>query len=135
MADYVMTDDVVRKLDEAFLYGLTDRQACQFAEIPYSTFTSWLERNEEYRTKKEMLKENPKIRAKINVVKSILKGDLYDSKWYLERTDKEFNPKSQVDVGNKDGESFKTESTTDLSKLSVEELINLESIIRKASES
>ena len=127
----VMTDNVIRKLDEAFMYGLSDRQACLYAEIPYSTFTSWLEKNEDYRTKKELLKENPKLRAKINVAKSIGNGDLYDSRWLLERTDKDFNPKTQI--GNIEGETFKTETTTDLSKLSVEELINLESIIRKAS--
>jgi hypothetical protein len=44
-----------------------------------------------------------------------------------------FKDKLDVDIGNKDGESFKTESKADLSKLSVEELKNLAGIIRKAS--
>lgn len=102
----VMTDEVVQKLDEAFLYGLSDRQACLYAGINYSTFTEWIKRNPDYCTKKETLKENPKLRAKINIAKSISEGNLFDSKWYLEKTDKEFTNKQEIDLGNKDDKPF-----------------------------
>lgn len=128
-----ITEDKLRKLDFYFAKGLTDAQACLLAEIAPSTLYLYCKENPEYSERKESLKESPKIKAKINIAESIEGGNLYDSRWYLERTDKEFNPKSQVDVGNKDGETFKTESKTDLSKLSVEELRNLAGIIRKAS--
>lgn len=42
-----------------------------------------------------------KGRAKLNVVKQIEDGNVKDSKWLLERTDEDFNPKQNINVGGK----------------------------------
>lgn len=103
MPKETMTEDVVRKLDEAFLKGLSDRQACLDVGIPYSTFTSWIERNDWYRSRKEDLKENPKLLAKKNIYKALKEGDLETSKWYAERKMKDdgFSTRQELEHSGK----------------------------------
>lgn len=94
-----MNQSMVRKLDEAFMQGMSDREACLYCGIAYSTFTSWLENNPDYRIKKELLKDQPKMKAKHNISKSINNGDINTSKWYLERRSKEeFGTKEEIDT-------------------------------------
>lgn len=117
MAEFVMTESTVRKLDEAFMMGFSDREACMYVGIPYSTFTSWLERHEDYRTKKEDLKSHPKILVKKNIYGALKEGDLDTSKWYADRKMKDdgFTTKQEIDanLGNKDGQPFKTTNMTE----------------------
>lgn len=118
----VMTEDTLRKLEEAFLMGLTDIEACLYANIGQSTLYDYCRDNTEFSERKEMLKQQPKIKAKINLTKSIDNGDLYDSRWYLERKAKEeFSTKQEIDnnIGNKDNKPF------ELSNLSVEQIKEL----------
>ena len=121
----VMTDAVVRKFDEAFMMGLSDRQACVYVGIPYSTFTTWLERNESYRTKKEELKENPKIWTKLNIVKALKEGDLETSKWYAERKmkDEGFNTRQELETKNTNENVNKNIDLTHLSTEEIKELL------------
>jgi hypothetical protein len=118
----VMTDEVVRKLEEGFCAGLTDEQACLYADISKPTLYDYCNKYPEFSNRKEILKEQPLIRAKLNVTKNINSGDLTDSKWYLERKGKkEFSLRTENDlnIGNKDNKPF------ELSNLSVEQIKEL----------
>lgn len=94
-----ITESVVNKLEEGFAMGFTDSEACLYADISRQTFYDYLKKNPEFADRKEHLKDQPKMKAKINIVKSIQKGDVTDSKWYAERKSKdEFSLKEITEV-------------------------------------
>lgn len=54
-----MTDNTVKKLEEAFLMGCSDVEACLFADISKQTLYNYQEANPEFVDRKESLKSNP----------------------------------------------------------------------------
>ena len=93
----VMTEEVLRKLEYAFMRGLTDVEACLYADIGTTTLYNYCEENPEFRDRKEMLKEQVKTQAKLNVAEAIDNKDIDISKWYLERKAKdEFSTKQEI---------------------------------------
>lgn len=98
----VMTDEVLEKLKQAFLWGCSDREACLYAEIDPQTLYNYQTDNPDYSSKKQMWKENPILKARAVVVKAMESGDKDASKWYLERKLKaEFA--TRVESTGKDG--------------------------------
>lgn len=81
----VMTESTINKLEQGFMLGLTDREACLYADISHQTLYDYCKKYPEFTDRKEMLKEQPKMRAKMNIANDIDKGDISTSKWYLER--------------------------------------------------
>jgi len=95
----VFTEDVLSKLKEAFLKGYSDTEACLYAEIGLSTLYSYQKDNPEYVDKKNIWKENQKIKAKNVINDALEKKDRDVAKWYLERKSKdEFSEKKNIDV-------------------------------------
>jgi len=93
-----MTESTVKKLEEAFLEGMNDSQACLIADISRNTFYNYCDDNPEFNDRKEILKQQPKITAKKNIRNALKAGDKDISKWLLEKTEEEFNPKIHSDV-------------------------------------
>lgn len=94
----VMTDKVIGKLELLFAKGLSDREACQIADIDPSTLYDYCNKYPEFAERKELLKEMPKAKAKLNVAEAIENNDIDISKWYLERKAKdEFSTKQEID--------------------------------------
>lgn len=85
----VMTEQTIQKLEQGFMYGFTDREACLYADIAPATLYNYCEKHPEFLERKELLKERPKMRAKIVVVNDIQRDDVATSKWYLERKAKD----------------------------------------------
>jgi hypothetical protein len=79
----VMTDEVLRKLEEAFALGCTDLEACLYADIAKSTFYDYQIANPEFVERKEKLKETPMLKARGTVVRSL--NQTQPAQWYLER--------------------------------------------------
>ena len=99
----VMTKDVVNKLEEAFSFGASDVQACLYAEISTTTLYNYQKENPEYIDRKNVLKENIKMHAKLNIAKKVMgtgkgDGDIDTSKYILDRTDPDFKPKNKFEV-------------------------------------
>lgn len=93
----VMTEEVLQKLEYAFMRGLTDLEACLYANIGTTTLYNYCEENPEFRERKEELKKNPTAKAKLNVYEAIENKDVDVSKWYLERRAKdEFSTKQEI---------------------------------------
>lgn len=93
----VMTESVVGKLEMLFAKGLSDREACLIADIHPSTLYDYCNANPEFAERKELLKEQVKTRAKLNVAEAIDNNDVDMSKWYLERKAKdEFSTRQEV---------------------------------------
>ena len=96
-----MTPEIISKLEEGFIKGLSDSEACLYADIGTSTLYEFCKENPEFAERKEHLKDRVKMRAKLNITEGIDKGDKILSTWYLERRDKDFKPKSEADLTTK----------------------------------
>lgn len=92
----VMTEATLQKLEDAYTNDATDEQACFLANIGTSTLYKYQEEHPEFVERKHALKNNIKYRAKMNIKKAIEENDKDITKWYLERKDKEFKPKSDI---------------------------------------
>lgn len=92
-----MTAGTLRKLEELFVRGLSDEEACLLADIGTSTLYDYCRDNPQFSERKELLKQRVKTRAKFNISKAIEDGDVDLSKWYLERRDKDFKTKQSVE--------------------------------------
>jgi len=67
----VMTADVIRKLEDAFSIGASDREATFYAGIAMSTLYDYQTAHPEFVERKEALKEKPIMLARQTVVKAI----------------------------------------------------------------
>jgi hypothetical protein len=93
----VMTEDVIRKLEYAYMRGLSDREACLYANIATSTLYNYCNDNPAFSERKELLKEQVKTKAKMIVADLIDNNDADTAKWYLERKAKdEFSTKQEI---------------------------------------
>lgn len=97
-----MTEETVKKLEEAFLLGCSDLEACFFADISKQTLYNYQEKNPEFVDRKEKLKENPTFLARTSVINGFKESPELALK-YLERKKKdEFSLRSELTA--KDGE-------------------------------
>ena len=93
----VVTPEVVAKLEYGFMRGMNDTEACLYADISRSAFYDYCNKNPEFTDRKEELKKQPSVKAKLNVTEAIEQGDVDLSKWYLERRNKdEFSLKQEI---------------------------------------
>lgn len=91
-------EEELRKLEEAFKLGCTNREACFYANVKESTFYDYLKEYPEYSEKIDIWKSYEKIKARMVVHKALDKGDKEMAKWYLERKAKdEFSTKQEFD--------------------------------------
>jgi Fe-S cluster biosynthesis and repair protein YggX len=99
---------IIQKLEEVFLMGGTDQEACLYADISKSAFYEWQKKNEWFLERKEALKANPVLKARKTIVES-LSNPLY-AKWYLERRmKKEFSTRIEYSEKNKDDDNEPSE--------------------------
>lgn len=59
-----MTPERVKKLEDAFLWGCNDTEACLYADISRQTLHNYQEKHPEFIDRKERLKTNPLMMAK-----------------------------------------------------------------------
>ena len=98
----VITKSVLSKLEEAYLMGCSDREACLLAEVSPSALYRYQEAHPEFRERKKTLQKALTIKARRVVQKDLENGDSIAARWYLERKEKqEFSAKADLDVTNK----------------------------------
>ena len=118
----VMTAETVKKLEYGFLRGLTDEQCCLFAGISKQALYDYCHAHPEFTDRKELLKQQPSVQAKINIAEGIESGDAELSKWYLERRNKdEFSTKQDIGVSGNVNNPFEGLTTEELKKLIVDD--------------
>ena len=92
----VMTPEVIEKLEEAFLLGATDIEACLVADIAPATLYQYQEKNPSFSERKASLKEMPVYKARQAVIGSF-KRDPKIAMQYLERKRKdEFSTRTEM---------------------------------------
>jgi len=114
-----MSEEKIKKLEEAFALDCSVGEACFYADITKTTYYNWLEKNPKLVDRFEALREKPVLLARQSVVKGLKESPDLALK-YLERKRKnEFSLKTEVDntiKGNIDV-SLKEVSTEDLIKM------------------
>lgn len=99
----VITPKIIEKLEEAFIDGMSDEEACILAGITTTPFYNYQKENPEFKERKDRLKQALGIKAKATLAKAIFKGDKETTKWWLSRKKKdEFSTRSELtgDNGN-----------------------------------
>lgn len=94
----VFTPEMISKLESAFMIGLSDRQACLYAGIGETTLTRYCSDNEDFRARKELLKQQPHILAKMAIHRALDEEDEQTAKWFLERRDEDFKTKTRQEI-------------------------------------
>lgn len=97
----VMTEETLNKLEDGFVKGLSDREACLYAGISTQTMYNYQHDNPDFIERKELLKDSVKMRAKLNIEEAIQAKNLNLSQWYAERRDKDFSGKQEIDITSK----------------------------------
>jgi hypothetical protein len=80
-----MTDSLVAKLEEAFMHGCTDREACLYADIDKSTLYRYQEKNPDFSDRKETLKQSPVMRARVILSQALDDKDLATANRVIDR--------------------------------------------------
>lgn len=95
----VLTPETLNKLEEAFSYGATDKEACFVSGISHQTLYNYQKENPDFIDRKEALKDMPKYQARANIAKAIKSRSVPVSQWYAERKMKdEFSPKQEIEA-------------------------------------
>ena len=81
----VMTDEVILKLEEAFIVGCTDLEACCYADVSKSSLYKYCEENPEFSERKETLKNQPVMKARFIIKDSLNEGDLTTANKVIDR--------------------------------------------------
>lgn len=83
----VFDELTLQKLEEAFLLGCSDLEACFVANISSSSLYNYQRENPEFLQRKQQMKEYPTYLARQSVIKGFKDGDL--ALKYLERKKKD----------------------------------------------
>jgi hypothetical protein len=106
-----MTPETVKKLEEAFLMGCSDLEACLFADISKQTLYTYQEKHPEFSDRKKILKENPVMEARKSVLRDMKKDGNLALK-YLERKRKaEFSVKQEYEHSTSSDKPLKWDIT------------------------
>ena len=81
----VMTEGAIRLLEAAFLVGATDLEACVHADISKTSLYKYCEENPEFAERKETLKNQPTLKAKLIVNTALDADDLNTAHKVIDR--------------------------------------------------
>lgn len=96
----------IERLEDGFLDGLNDREACLYAGVCKTDLYYYQEVNPDFAERKELLRNNNTIIGKKHLSTNIRGGDINSIKFWLERRAKdEFS--ARTESTGKDGESIK----------------------------
>lgn len=96
---------VVKKLEEAFAIGTSDKEACFYAGISTGALYDYQKKNPDFLKRKKELKQKPVLKARRTLFNDLDKPET--AKWFLERKRrKEFGPKTTIDMNVKEKEKL-----------------------------
>lgn len=90
--------EVLKKLEDAFLIGASDVQACYHADISPQTLYNYQKKHPKFIERKKGLREHVSLAAKKNIAKAITESSLLPDSWrWLEKKDPDFVPTQKVE--------------------------------------
>jgi len=94
----IMTPEILKKLEEAFMMGCSDLEACFWADIGKTTLYNYQNDHPEFVERKEEMKKRPSFLARQTVVKEVQTDGALALK-YLERKESdEFSTNSTLNT-------------------------------------
>ncbi len=107
----IVTPEKIDKLEYAFSLGCSDLEACFHADISKSCLYEYQKRHPEFVERKERLKANPVLKARISAIQG-LEEDHNHALRFLERVKKdEFSTRHETT--GKDGDAIETKDISD----------------------
>lgn len=95
-----MTEDVIRKLEEAYALDCTDAEATLYAGIGMSTLYSFQKKNPEFVERKEQLKQTPMLHARQSMVEGIKTDPKLALDYARNKRRQEFSTQEKRDVAH-----------------------------------
>lgn len=92
----VMTPEVISKLEEAFAWGCTDREACLWAGISEEALYLYQGKNPEFTKRKEMLKDTPVLLARKSVIKQMQRDGKLSMDYLSRKKKDEFSTRTDI---------------------------------------
>lgn len=91
-------EEIIELLRPYLELGYSVNKACSLAGFPQSTVATWLTDDEVLRLKVEGMQNAVNLNARKNIAANIKEGKIDDSKWWIEKTDKDFSPKTETEL-------------------------------------
>jgi len=104
-----MTPETMQKLEEAFTKGCTDTEACVYADISIRTLYDYCEKHEEFSHRKELLKDQPTMKAKFIIDDSLEEKSLSTAHRVIDRKE---GQKIKQEISGPDGSAIKVSNIT-----------------------
>jgi hypothetical protein len=79
--------ELFQALEYYLSMGFSLKKACNLADVPYSTVRDMLSIYEPLRAYTTSLQNQVNVKARANIIATIEKGDIQNSKWWLEHCD------------------------------------------------
>lgn len=79
------TPQTIAKLEQAFLMGCTDLEACLFADVSKTALYNYQDANPEFVDRKETLKQNPVMKARQVILGALGDADVNTAHKVIER--------------------------------------------------
>ena len=103
-----MTPETVQKLEDAFIKGCTDTEACCYAEVSIRTLYDYCEKYPEFSHRKELLKDDPTMKAKFIIYDELVSKNVNQANRVIDRKE---GTKIKNEITGKDGNPIETTST------------------------
>lgn len=87
-------EQIIKSLKPYLVLGYDLKNACIFAQVTYATVWEWVNKDPALLIQIQAWQSSVNAKARENIAKSIQSGSEQDSKWWLERREKEFSAKS-----------------------------------------
>jgi len=100
----VMTEEIVGKLEHAFLMGCTDLEACFYAGISKQALYDYQDRHPSYVDRKERLKQNPIFLARTTLVDNLANNPELALKFLERKLKAEFSTRVETTGSDEDRE-------------------------------
>jgi hypothetical protein len=106
-----LTDETVKKLEEAFAIDASIPEACYYADISKQTYYNWIEANPDLKEKFDRLREKPVLKARQTVVGNLDNPEM--ALRYLERKRKaEFSVRQELEHSTPPDKQFNVNIST-----------------------
>jgi hypothetical protein len=93
-----MTEEVIQKLESAFIAGCTDLEACCYADISKTALYDYCQKNDEFAERKETLKNQPVMQARFIIQEALTTGDLNTANRVVDRKEGQKIKQENVNV-------------------------------------
>jgi len=80
-----ITTEVIQKLEDAFIAGCTDLEACCYADISKTALYDYCKKNDAFAERKETLKNKPLMQSRFIVQRALDDGDLNTANRVIDR--------------------------------------------------